>query len=367
MAKMTKESDGLPISYKAAFGAVWLLLALAFAGTGAVEFLHIRAQLQAAALRLDAVHIALCLCMVILAGIAWIFAWRIYRPLRAIEDALTVFQQHGENFSVSIDRHSAAYPIAHRLNSIHAELHQSIAREYTARMKQQDAEIHALQSQINPHFLYNTLDAIRGLALLHDDEPVADMTEALSTFFRYSIGQKGFIVTLQDELDNIRNYLTIQDCRFRNKLSMQIEIDDPEPEQVLQSRIPKLILQPIIENSVFHGIEPKIGKGTIRIRIFRTQDALFINVQDDGVGMDEVTLSGIQYKLQQGLAYTTSQISRGGIALVNINQRILLNYGDRYGMTISSVQGCGCEVELILPLLTDDKSGRIYEEPASQN
>lgn len=253
--------------------------------------------------------------------------------------------------AVSIDRYSDLYPVAHSLNHIHSRLRESIDREYVAHMKQKDAEIHALQSQINPHFLYNTLDAIRGLALINNDEAVADMTEALSAFFRYSIGQKGHIVTLRDELENIQSYLVIQNNRFKNKLSFQVLIDG-DKEWVLDCRLPKLLLQPVIENAVYHGIEPKVGPGRITIRILTTEERLIINVQDDGVGMAEEDLQSIIQKLRQGKHLEESPSSQSsGIALININQRIILNYGEQYGITFTSTKGLGSEVELSLPVL----------------
>lgn len=288
---------------------------------------------------------------VLLALLALFVQW-VYRPLKKIEKALLVFEEYGEDFSVNIDRYSEIYPVASSLNHIHSRMRESIDREYIAHMKQKDAEVRALQNQINPHFLYNTLDAIRGLALINGDDPVADMTEALSTFFRYSIGQKGHIVTLRDELENIRCYLVIQNNRFKNKLSFQVQIQDEEADWILDCRLPKLLLQPVIENAVYHGIEPKVGPGHITMRIFTTQDTLVINIQDDGIGMEEEELQLIREKLKQGRYGSESLNSRGsGIALININQRIILNYGERYGITVSSTKGIGSEVEMELPII----------------
>lgn len=285
-----------------------------------------------------------------------VFLLWVYFPIVKIEQALTIFENCGEDFSVSVNRFSDAYPITQSLNRIHSRLRESIDREYIAYMKQKDAEIHALQSQINPHFLYNTLDSIRGLALMNDDVDVADMTEALSVFFRYSIGQKGHIVTLQDELDNIKTYLVIQNNRFKNKLFFKVCFEGNETD-ILRCRLPKLLLQPIIENAVYHGIEPKIGPGHIVIRISMTEKRLTINVQDDGIGMDEAALKSINQKLRQGkYVDDPTHVFGNGVALININQRIILNYGEGYGVTLASTSGVGSEVELTLPVIYDDES-----------
>lgn len=289
-----------------------------------------------------------------LTGIWMIFFRWIYCPVAKIEQALQIFEAYGEDFAVSMDRYSDTWPIAHSLNRIHSRLLESIDREYVAHMKQKDAEIHALQSQINPHFLYNTLDSIRGLALINDDEEVAEMTEALSVFFRYSIGQKGHIVTLREELENIKSYLLIQNNRFKDKLFFEVLIDGDE-EKILQYQFPKLLLQPVIENAVYHGIEPKIGPGHIRIRIFTTENKLIIHVQDDGIGMEESDLQSLKEKLRRGKDGDEPPTSHGnGIALININQRIILNYGERYGLTFASTKGVGSEVELTLPIICED-------------
>ena len=289
----------------------------------------------------------------LLAAVMIVLLLWLYFPIVKIERALVIFETYGEDFSVSENCFSDTYPITHSLNHIHSRLRESIDREYVAYMKQKDAEIHALQSQINPHFLYNTLDSIRGLALINDDADVADMTEALSVFFRYSIGQKGNIVTLQDELDNIKTYLVIQNNRFKNKLFFQVLFDGSEAD-ILRCRLPKLLLQPIIENAVYHGIEPKIGPGHIVIRISTTEKRLIINVQDDGIGMDEAALKSINQKLRQGKHVDEStHVYGNGIALININQRIILNYGEGYGVTLASTAGVGSEVELTLPIIYD--------------
>lgn len=292
------------------------------------------------------------LCVIVIAliivDVVSFLLW-VYLPIIKIERALLIFETYGEDFSINVDHYSDAYPITHSLNRIHSRLRESIDREYVAYMKQKDAEIHALQSQINPHFLYNTLDSIRGLALMNDDEEVADMTEALSVFFRYSIGQKGHIVTLQDELENIKNYLVIQNNRFKNKLFFQVLIDGDEAD-ILHCCLPKLLLQPVIENAIYHGIEPKIGPGHITVRISTTEKRLIINVRDDGIGMDESDLQSINQKLRKG-KYVDESTHGNGIALININQRIILNYGERYGITLASTKGVGSDVELTLPII----------------
>ena len=136
------------------------------------------------------------------------------------------------------------------------EIEDRLHGEEITRLRQKQAEYLALQNQINPHFLYNALEAIRSDALLADCEDIAETTEALATFFRYTISNVQEYVTFSDELDNAENYFTIQRCRFGDKLDMELEMEN---EDLLEARMPKLILQPLVENAVVHGLEGKIG------------------------------------------------------------------------------------------------------------
>ncbi|WP_312652220.1 histidine kinase [Proteiniclasticum sp.] len=217
------------------------------------------------------------------------------------------------------------------------------------------AEYLALQNQINPHFLYNTLEGIRSEALIEGADSVAEMTEALGTFFRYTISNLEKLVTLEEELANIENYYKIQQFRFGDRLALAVTFKGDQ-EKILKMRLPKLTLQPILENSIFHGVERKIGKGNIRIHLVLTQDRMIITISDDGLGMDADQL----YELNQRLNGTTLEYlkddydKRGGIALVNVNNRIKLIFGDEYGIYVYSRKNAGTDVEVTLPAVEGD-------------
>lgn len=204
-----------------------------------------------------------------------------------------------------------------------------------------------LQNQINPHFLYNTLENIRARAILDDNTVIADMTEALSRFFRYNISKRSDVVKLSDELDNIRTYVQIQQYRFSNKFDFQIFIHD-EDREVMHAMIPKMTLQPIVENAIFHGMENKIGKGHIEIHIESDETHVYVIVEDDGAGMTEDKLDSLMKKLSISNAEAAGKSSHG-IAMININRRLRLFFGEEYGITVSSTEGVGTEVELRLP------------------
>lgn len=219
------------------------------------------------------------------------------------------------------------------------------------RISKKQAEYLALQNQINPHFLYNTLEGIRSEVLCAGLEDVAKMTENLGTFFRYTISNVDSLVTLEDELMNIENYYSIQQYRFGDRLSVSVEYDEEDEKEVGMYRLPKLTLQPIVENSIYHGIERKVGKGSLRIKVMTTLNRLLITVSDDGLGMDEEKLIQLNKRLRQtsldGVALDTNQ--QGGIAVVNVNSRIKLLFGDEYGIHIYSTKNVGTDVVITLP------------------
>ncbi|MBR2189687.1 MAG: sensor histidine kinase [Eubacterium sp.] len=220
-------------------------------------------------------------------------------------------------------------------------------------------EFQNLQSQINPHFLYNTLESIRGQALIDGAPEIANMTKALSAYFRYSVSTSADLVRLEDELRNIRNYFVIQQYRFGSKLTMDITFEDPEAicNDIL---LPKLTLQPILENAIFHGLEPGTKPGHLQITVTTTQSRLLIMVSDNGVGIDSETLAALNDKLEHGgiEADSHSASKHSGIALINVNKRIQLCFGQAYGLHVRSIPDIGTDVEIITPIVRKTEPGK---------
>ncbi len=229
-------------------------------------------------------------------------------------------------------------------------------REKILSLSKKQAEYLALQNQINPHFLYNTLEGIRSEALIAGLDSIAEMTEALATFFRYTISHMEHLVTLEDELENIENYYYIQRFRFGDRLKLNIVYDHDEDItelDILRYCLPKLTLQPIVENSIYHGLERKIGEGHLTIKISVSDKRLGIRIADDGVGMEDYMVEHINQKLR-GLAIEESpedKQKKGGIAILNVNNRIKLLFGDEYGIVVYSHLGSGTDVDISLPLV----------------
>ena len=214
----------------------------------------------------------------------------------------------------------------------------------------QQAKFSELQSQINPHFLYNTLESIRGQAISDDNIKIADMTEALAKYFRYNISKESDIVTLKQEIDNIRNYIRIQQYRFEDRFEFKVYID--EQDYAMLCKMPKMSLQPIVENCVYHGLESKIAAGLISLRVEKSDKKIRIFVQDNGQGIPYEKLKFLQKQLEEtdGILIQSELEGHIGIALLNVNHRIKLMYGNEYGLFISSTVDLGTEVMIAIPL-----------------
>lgn len=238
----------------------------------------------------------------------------------------------------------------------------SIRNFHTSQMEKSEyheTQVLVLVNQINPHFLYNTLESIRGQALYHDDELVADMLETLAMFFRYCISQKGIFVTLRDELNNVNVYLKIMKFRFASRFEFQTIFENDS--DIMDYEIPKLTLQPIIENAILHGLQDCTSEGIISLRIQELEDGLNIYIRDNGCGISREALKEINNMLMNPSMHEQPH-SRHGIALYNINRRIKLTYGNRYGLHIFSTEGVGTNVAIHIPKKVFSEKEPIYEK-----
>lgn len=237
-------------------------------------------------------------------------------------------------------------------------------REKASQIFDKQTELTALQSQINPHFLYNTLECIRGQALIDDNVEIAKMTEALSSFFRYSISKNGNFVTLREELDNINNYMLIQQYRFNNRFTLEIMIDE-EDKVAYDYLVPKLIIQPVIENAIFHGLEEKVAGGRVTIEIILTDTSMMLIVSDNGKGIEKEKLKELNERIHATNMYLETKKKGSiytGIALPNVNKRIQLLFGSQYGLNVYSTPGRGTDVEITVPVDYMRKAGWKNEE-----
>lgn len=208
-------------------------------------------------------------------------------------------------------------------------------------------EVALLQEQIKPHFLYNALDAVSALLLIEDTEKAYTLTQSLSSFYRTSLSGGYEIVSLQSELECIRNYMTVLNIRFDNKIAVHYEIE----EGLRQESVLKLVLQPLVENAVYHGIRPRDGMGSIWITAKRQEPGMVLSVKDDGVGMS-------QERIQEVLSKQSHE-KQNGFGLYSLIEKINLFYNEKGLLKIESQPGAGTAIYLYLPLLNlpDRKKG----------
>lgn len=217
-------------------------------------------------------------------------------------------------------------------------MQESQKRMYEIELAKKQLQVLAYRNQINPHFLYNTFECIRGMALYHDMDEIAEITMALSKVFRFAVKEDN-IVTVEEEISYIKEYATIIEYRFMGKIEVDIDVDvDLYPNKVI-----KLMLQPLVENAVFHGLEQKMGDGEVKVIVRRKwEDFIMFLVQDNGCGMNEEQLQHIWNNLED-------KMNRKGIGLANIYQRLKLFYGEQVVFEIKSSLGEGTKVMVVVP------------------
>ncbi|MGA2641039.1 MAG: sensor histidine kinase, partial [Spirochaetia bacterium] len=229
------------------------------------------------------------------------------------------------DFSVPLDpgNRDEIGQLTERFNFMIAEVEQLIEEKYRLGKEVKNLELKALQAQINPHFLYNTLDLINWMSVRHNAGEIRTLVTALSRFYKLSLGRGEDTVPLRDELEHARTYVEIQNMRYENSIELAINA----PPDILECRVLKLILQPLVENAIFHGIMmKKEERGIIRITGERTDGGLLLSVVDDGVGMSEE-------KARRILSSGANTSDRHGYGVRNIHERLILNYGSEFGLS----------------------------------
>ena len=209
-------------------------------------------------------------------------------------------------------------------------------------------ELKALQSQINPHFLYNTLDSIIWMAEGKKNEEVVLMTASLARLLRQSISIENELVTIGQEIEYVRSYLTIQKMRYKDKLEFEINVDP----RITHAQIIRLVLQPIVENAIYHGLKYKESKGMLKVHGYELGERIIIDITDDGVGMDEETLKHIYDKHK--VNYHSN-----GVGVYNVQQRLVLYYGKEYGIIYHSEKGKGTTATVVIPKRQEDVHEKI--------
>ena len=291
--------------------------------------------------RLFAVFIVL-LFLLVLAMINAYISSRITDPIKELEKSVSKLEKGDLDTPVYV---GGSYEIRHLGGSIQRmalrikQLMRDIEQEHESKRK---SEFDTLQSQINPHFLYNTLDIIVWMIENEKKSDAVRVVTALARFFRISLSKGKSIITVKDELEHVRNYLMIQQMRFKNKFTYTIQAED----EVMELASLKLMLQPMVENAIYHGMEFMDGDGEIQIQVWREEEDLYLKVSDNGLGMTEDQVENL---FKDGSHVPSKRGS--GIGVRNVNERVHLYFGESYGVRIQSEPDEGTDVIIHLPAI----------------
>ena len=275
---------------------------------------------------------------------AWRISKSIYVPIKKLHDVTSTIARHDLEALVTANNADEITELGLSFNIMVGKIKELLDAKIEEQESLKKAELRALQAQINPHFLYNTLDTIIWMAEGRRVDQVVELVRALSRFFRITLSKGKDWITMGEEIEHVESYLAIQKMRYRDILDYQVQV----PDDLRDGQMLKLTLQPLVENALYHGIKNKRSGGTIVVRGRRLEgDLLRIEVEDNGIGMNPEQLAHV-HALIAGEAGGAA--AENGYGINNVNQRIKLYYGPQYGLTIESEYRQGTRVSLVIPL-----------------
>ncbi len=283
------------------------------------------------------------------AFIAWRLSSSVSLPIKKMTKLMKKVEEGDLNINIDLKGEDEIVQLGHSFNHMIGEINELMQKVYTEQTNLRKAEFRALQAQINPHFLYNTLDSIIWLARENKNHDIITMISSLTKLFRIGISKGSEMISIEQEIEHVASYLTIQHIRYKNKFNYIIRVD-PRINNYLTL---KLILQPLVENAIYHGIKMKKEYGTIRIVGSEQDDCIVFEVSDTGIGMNEEELE----KLMEYLNRDDIQESRSkGYGIRNVQQRIKIFFGNEYGLHYFSKSGEGTTVIVKIPKRQEGES-----------
>jgi len=278
------------------------------------------------------------ICVIIAIIISFFLSQRVSQPIKQLQSYMKEVEKGNFDIHVKVHKTIEIGRLARAFNIMVGKIKELMSQVVLDQEQKRKSEINALQAQINPHFLYNTLDSIVWMAESNKSKEVVLMTSALAKLFRASISKGEELVSIRTEMEHISNYLMIQKMRYKNKLDYQIEIND----KLLDYKTIKIIMQPIVENAIYHGIKMKHGPGLIRITGEETESDIHLIIEDNGNGMEEE-------KLRTLLLPAHNAGEGRGVGVRNVHERLKLYFGAQYGLTYKSALGQGTIVYIRIP------------------
>ncbi|MFC5452709.1 cache domain-containing sensor histidine kinase [Paenibacillus aestuarii] len=297
------------------------------------------------------------LTMLLIALVSYILSHQITGPLRKLMSKMSSVELGNFNERMDYKGKNELGKLSRMYNLMLDSISRLIHEVYESKLAEKNAQLAALHAQINPHFLYNTLNIMKSISRLRGIEEVAEISESLASLFQYSMKNLHQPVTLERELAHIGHYFNIQQHRFGQRLALDVDI----PASLRQAELLKLTIQPLIENAVDHGLRGMKAGGCIRVAAQEHEGMLLVSVSDNGTGIEPSSLQALQEALQTTNALQGLRDAADGIGLLNIHGRLQLYYGTSYGLTISSPPSGGTIVTMRLPLrlvIQEEADGR---------
>jgi len=288
--------------------------------------------------------------LVIASGISVVLSYGLVKPIKKLQSVMFSVESGNLNVEMPILTQDEIGDLSIGFNNMIAKIRHLIQEVYQTQIKEKEAQLNALQAQINPHFLYNTLETISSIAQTEEIEEISSIAKAMSKMFRYSTKQGMILATFREEIEHTKSYLEIQSIRYADKFEVEMDFE----EDILDCKTLKLILQPMVENAIYHGIELKPGKAKISISIKRNGDCIQILIKDDGLGMSQKRLDEIRQLLSDERVLKDEEKQKSErVGLKNVHDRIRLYFGQKYGLTIESEPNRGTTVSILVPVIRD--------------
>lgn len=280
---------------------------------------------------------------VVLCALAGFFLSRfVIRPLKQLESSMKHIEEDHFKRKLPEEGYEEISLLSKAFNRMSTRLDELVNQVYLAEIREKDAQIRAMQAYINPHFLYNTLDTICWMSRMEQAEETCRLIEALSKLFRASVKDTGKTTTVEWELDHIRNYIMIQECRHTDSIEFVTEA----AQDVMNCETVRFVLQPLVENAIVHGLEPTGEQGTIWIRVYKEDDYLIMSVENDGLEEDTAELKKLVEQYKEGIK---------GMGLSNVNDRVRLCYGESFGLQFEKRKPKGLIVRVVQPFIIRGK------------
>ena len=273
-------------------------------------------------------------------------------PVKKLTGLMKKVENGDFSVSMSIESDDEIGELSKGFNNMISKINLLLKKTIEFEVRNKESEFKALQSQINPHFLYNTLESIRMKCIVKKEVEIAEVINTLGNLFRLSIDRGEILVSVKDELEHVLSYMTIQNFRYDNKYKLIIDMDD----DLADYKVFKLMLQPLVENSIYHGLEMKPDDGYIIIKIYLLENELNILIEDNGLGMNEKTYNA----LVNALSENSKPMDKRSVGLSNVNERIKLFFGNEYGINIWSRENEGTKIEIKMPAFKDKSEVKLF-------